>query len=144
MPAYYLDNINLSSYNEETLKGFVQDSSERHTLFYTKTGMFTVKKKQLYKINVIDSEIKRHSYKGIEIIEDDSKEDLRKVTSQIPNEYSVKRIEVVNYKIPGNNHAHLVVTYENDNIIDAFFKNDNDFNSPMLQTIIDTFLSNLN
>ena len=144
MPAYYLDNINLSSYNEETLKGFVQDSSEKYTLFYTKNGMFTVRKKQLYKVNVIDSDIVRHSYKGIEIVEDSSKETLKKVTSQIPNDYTVKRIEVVNYKIPGNNHAHLVITIENDNIIDAFFKNDNDFNSPMLQTIIDTFLSNLN
>ena len=144
MPAYYLDNINLSSYNEETLKGFVQDSSEKYTLFYTKNGMFTVRKKQLYRVNVIDSDIVRHSYKGIEIVEDSSKEILKKVTSQIPNDYTVKRIEVVNYKIPGNNHAHLVITIENDTIIDAFFKNDNDFNSPMLQTIIDTFLSNLN
>lgn len=144
MPAYYLDNVKLSSYNEETLKGFVQDSNERHSLFYTQYGVFTVKNGKLYRVNVIHNDVERRAYKGLEIVIDDSKEELTHITSQIPNDYYVKRIEVVNYKIPGNNHAYLVITYEKDNVIDAFFKSEHDFHSPMLHTTIDTFLSNLN
>jgi hypothetical protein len=144
MPAYYLDNIDISSYNEKTLNGFVQDCNERHSLFYTRQGVYTVKNGKLYKINVIHNDVVRRNYKGIEVIIDDSTEELTHITSQIPNDYYVKRIEVVNYKIPGNNHAYLVITYEKDKVIDAFFKSDNDFHSPMLHTTIDTFLSNLN
>ena len=42
MPAYTLDKVNLSSYNEETLKGFEQVSN-KNSLFYTQHGIFTVK-----------------------------------------------------------------------------------------------------
>ena len=144
MPAYYLDNVNLSSYNEETLKGFEQVSIQKNSLFYTQHGIFTVKNGKLYRINVIHNDVQRHAYRDIEIVVDNSTEQLIPISSQIPNDYYVKRIDVVNYKIPGNNHAYLVVTYEKDNVIDAFFKSDLDFKSPMLHSTIDTFLSNLN
>ena len=144
MPAYYLDNINLASYNEDTLKGFTQDSIEKHSLFYTQNGIFTVKGNKLYRITVNHENLDKKAFKGVEVIIDNSKEQLIHVTSQIPNDYFVRRIEVVNYKVPGNNHAYLVITYERDVIIDAFFKSDHDFYNPMLQTTIDTFLSNLN
>ena len=144
MPAYYIDNIKLSSYNDDTLKGFVQDSKERSSLFYTRQGIFTVQKGNLFKVS-FDNDIVEHDlHKGWSITIDHKVEVLSSVSSQIPNDYYVRRIEVVNYKIPGNNHAYLTLTYEKDIIIDAFFKSEHCLNTPMLQSTIDTFLSNLN
>ena len=144
MPSYYIDNLSLSSYNESTLNGFIEASTERQSLFYTQHGIFTVKNGKLYKININHKTVQHHKYKNIEIISDDSSEELTEINSQIPNDYYVKRLDIVKYKVSGNNHAHLVITYEKDLVTDAFFKNDNDFNCPMLHSTIDTFLSNLN
>ncbi len=144
MPSYYIDNLSLSSYNESTLNGFIEASTERQSLFYTQHGIFTVKNGKLYKININHKTVQHHKYKNIEIVSDDSSEELTEINSQIPNDYYVKRLDIVKYKVSGNNHAHLVITYEKDLVTDAFFKNDNDFNCPMLHSTIDTFLSNLN
>ena len=144
MPVYYLDDIKLSSFNDDTLKGFVQDSIERTSLFYTHYGVFTVKEGKLFRVSVENDLVEHSTYKGLSITIDNRVEVLSQVTSQMPNDYYVRRIEVVNYKVPGNNHAYLTLTYEKDVVIDAFFKSDHDINTPMLQTTIDTFLSNLN
>ena len=135
MPSYYIDNLSLSSYNESTLNGFIEASSERQSLFYTQHGIFTVKNGKLYKININHKTVQHHKYKNIEIVSDDSSEELTEINSQIPNDYYVKRLDIVKYKVSGN---------KKDLVTDAFFKNDNDFNCPMLHSTIDTFLSNLN
>lgn len=144
MPAFYLDTVKLTSYNQGTLTGFVQDSIERVSLFYTKNGIFTVQGGKLYKVTVDNERVDHVEWNGVPITVDHSTEVLTHVSSQIPNDYFVRRLEVVNYKNPGNNHAHLVITYEKDSVVDAFFKCNNDISTPMLQTTIDTFLSNLN
>lgn len=144
MPAYYIDDIKLSSYNDDTLKGFVQDSTESSSLFYTQGGIFTVQRGKLFRVSFDNDLVEYDAHKGLSIIIDNTVKVLSLVSSQIPNHYYVRRIEVVNYKIPGNNHAYLTLTYENDIVIDAFFKSEHNLNTPMLQSVIDTFLSNLN
>lgn len=144
MPAYYLDDIKLSSYNDDTLNGFVQDSVEQSSIFYTQRGIFTVKKGELFRVSVENDIVDHSTHKGVSVTIDHGVEVLTPVTSQIPNDYYVRRLEVVNYKLPGNNHACLTLTYEKDVVVDAFFKSDHDIYTPMLQTTIDTFLSNLN
>lgn len=144
MLLYYLDDIKLSSFNDDTLNGFVKESVEKTSLFYTKYGVFAVKKDKIFRV-LVENDIVEHSiHRGLSITIDNSVQVLTPVTSQIPNDYYVRRIEVVDYKVPGNNHAYLTLTYEKDVVIDAFFKSDHDINTPMLQTTIDTFLSNLN
>ena len=144
MPTYYIDNIKLSSYNDDTLKGFVQHSNEISSLFYTKQGIFTVQKGKLFKILFNNDIVGKDAHKGWSITIDNTVKSLLPVSSQIPNDYYLRRIEVVNYKVPGNNHAFLTLTYERDIVVDAFFKSEYNLNTPMLQTTIDTFLSNLN
>ena len=144
MPAYYIDDIKLSSYNDDTLKGFVQDSTESSSLFYTQHGIFTVQKGKLFRVSFDNDIVEHDAHKGWSVTIDNKVEVLSPISSQIPNDYYVRRIEVVNYKVPGNNHAFLTLTYERDIVIDAFFKSDHNLNTPMLQTTIDTFLSNLN
>ena len=144
MPTYYIDNIKLSSYNDDTLKGFVKDSNEISSLFYTKQGIFTVQKGKLFKILFNNDIVGKDAHKGWSITIDNTVKTLLPVSSQIPNDYYLRRIEVVNYKVPGNNHAFLTLTYERDIVVDAFFKSEYNLNTPMLQTTIDTFLSNLN
>ena len=144
MPTYYIDDIKLSSYNDDTLKGFVQDSTENSSLFYTQQGIFTVQKDKLFRVSFDNDIVEYDAHKGWSITIDNNVEVLSPVSSQIPNDYYVRRIEIVNYKVPGNNHALLTLTYEKQTVIDAFFQSEHNLNSPMLQTTIDTFLSNLN
>lgn len=144
MPAYYIDDIKLSSYNDDTLKGFVQDSTESSSLFYTQSGIFTVQRGKLFRVSFDNDLVEHDAHKGLSIIIDNTVKVLSLVSSQIPNDYYVRRIEVVNYKIPENNHAYLTLTYENGIVIDAFFKSEHNLSTPMLKTAIDTFLSNLN
>ena len=144
MPTYSIDDIKLSSYNDDTLKGFVQDSTEISSLFYTQQGIFTVQKGKLFRVSFDNDIVEYDAHKDWSITIDNKVEVLSPVSSQIPNDYYVRRIEVVNYKVPGNNHALLTLTYEKQTVIDAFFQSEHNLNSPMLQTTIDTFLSNLN
>lgn len=144
MPAYYINNISLSSYNDNTLKGFVQDSTDIYSMFYTKHGIYTVHKGKLFRVSFNNDIVEQDAHKGWSITIDNTVKTLLPVSSQIPNDYYLRRIEVVNYKVPGNNHAFLTLSYERNMIIDAFFKSQHNLNTPMLQTTIDTFLSNLN
>ena len=144
MPVYYLNDIKLSSFNYDTLNGFVKESVERTSLFYTHCGVFTVKKGTLFRVSVENDLVEHIIHRDLSITIDNSVEVLKPVASQLPNNYYVRRIEVVDYKVPGNNHAYLTLTYEKDVVIDAFFKSDHHINTPMLQATIDTFLSNLN
>lgn len=144
MPTYYIDDIKLSSYNDDTLKGFVQDSNEISSLLYTQQGIFTAKKGKLFRVSFDNDIVEQDSHRGWSITIDNKVEILSPVSSQIPNNYYVSRNEVVNYKVPGNNNAFLTLTYKKDIVIDAFFKSERNLNSPMVQTTIDTFLSNLN
>lgn len=144
MPVYYIDDIKLSSYNYDTLKEFVQDSTKTSSLFYTQHGIFTLQKGKLFRVSFDNDIVEYDTHNGWSITIDNKVEVLSPVSSQIPNDYYVRRIEVVNYKVPGNNHALLTLTYEKQTVIDAFFQSKHNLNSPMLQTTIDTFLSNLN
>lgn len=144
MPTYYIDNIKLSSYNDDTLKGFVKDSNEISSEFYTKHGIYTVQRGKLFKVSFNNDIVEQDTHKGWSITIDNTIKTLSPVSSQIPNDYYLRRIEVVNYKVPGNNDAFLTLTYERYIVIDAFFKSEYNLNSPMLQATIDTFLSNLN
>jgi len=144
MPTYYIDDIKLSSYNDDTLRGFVLDSTECSSLFYTQHGIFTVQRGKLFRVTFDNDIVEYDAHRGWSVTIDNKTEVLSPISSQIPNDYYVRRIEVVNYKVPGNNHAYLTLTYERDIIIDAFFKSEHNLSTPMLQTTIDTFLSNLN
>ena len=101
-------------------------------------------KGELVKHTINDKKIIPHHYDNIKVVVDNSSIQKKRAFFQLPLSYIVQRTEVIDYKLCNNSEVKLVITLENNAIIDIYFQTKQDYTHPEVENAITTFLSLLN
>jgi len=121
-----------------------KSKSKRDTLFYSESGIFSMYKNELVKHIYTDVDLIKYTIDNIKLVADNSNIQKRRSYYQLPNNYVVKRNDIIEYKLAANSDIKLIITLENNIPCDMYFYTKKDHTHPEVQGAVTTFLSALN
>lgn len=124
------------------------ETHRRHiTTFYTDTGIFRLYNNTIHQIDIEQGEIKKNPLisdnKNITTFIDTSQFKKGRKHYQVPNGYTIQRIEEVSYRLEKHANTRLVIELENGRPVDIYFDTAVPHHSPEVRDTILTFLSGL-
>ena len=119
----YLENYNYQNINFRTLKNFILETKEI-TEIYSDDGLFLIENNKIYYLNYKDGTIERSMdyLDDINIVLD--KTIIKKkmgMVSHIPFNNIKRKLKLHYFKLREKSPLKLVLTYENDLIVDMYF-----------------------
>ena len=91
-----------------------KSKSKRDTLFYSESGIFSMYKNELVKHIYTDVDLIKYTIDNIKLVADNSNIQKRRSYYQLPNNYVVKRNDIIEYKLAANSDIKLIITLENN------------------------------
>lgn len=141
MPTIYLPDVSNCYFNELCNKNLSLNKTNNETLFYCKTGIFSIIKNNLYRLIINSKTPESFAFGEIKLILDTSLTSYKQVYSQLPNDYEVRNIRRNTYIMLDFNDVKFVVVSQNENIVDCYIEFDSIVNKIELNNIICSFLS---
>lgn len=143
MTRIYSAGTNLSNIDTSIIQEYLS-KVKKETCFYTENGIFSIYKGELVKYDITDKDIINYKYDNISVAIDQSIIYKNRGHFQLPYNYVCQKNSIFHYKLCDNSEVKLIITINNDNIIDMYFFTNQDYTHPEVQNTITTFLSLLN
>ena len=143
MTRIYTASTSLDTIDTSIIENY-KCKSKKDTVFYSDEGIFSMYKGELLKHTIKDEKVIPYQYDNIKVVVDKSSTHKKRSFFQLPLGYVVQRTEINDYKLCNNSEVKLVITLENNAIIDIYFQTKQDYTHPEVENTITTFLSLLN
>ena len=116
-------------------------STDNEIIFYSKTGIFSLRKNIFHRIIINQNSIEAFEIDGIEVLADTSNITYEPIYSQLPNDYEMRIIKRDNYKLTGFSDIKFVIVSNLGKIVDCYIETLSDINKIELGIILGSFLS---